>query len=157
MSAPILLVLRILLAVSLYAFLIVGFVILWRDVRQQNALLTGRRVPLISLSIQRAQSPILLRHFAQSDITIGRDPACECSLQDETISARHARLSYHHSQWWLEDLNSTNGTLLNHEKLLMPTVVTDDDRINCGKTTLTISLSAKAINPPTRPLRPMEN
>ena len=157
MSAPILLVLRILLAVSLYAFLIVGFVILWRDVRQQNALLTGRRVPLISLSIQRAQSPVLVRHFTQSDITIGRDPACECSLQDETISARHARLSYHHSQWWLEDLNSTNGTLLNHEKLLMPTVVTDDDRVNCGKTTLTISLSAHAINPPTRPLRSAEN
>jgi pSer/pThr/pTyr-binding forkhead associated (FHA) protein len=129
------------LAFSLYAFLILGFITLWRDIKQQGALLVSRRVPPINLRIQSGDSLQQVRNFLLPEITIGRDPACECPLDNETISARHARLSFHHNQWWLEDLGSTNGTMLNLEKLITPTVVISEDEFTCGDARIIISLA----------------
>jgi pSer/pThr/pTyr-binding forkhead associated (FHA) protein len=148
-SGPVLLVLRFLLALGLYAFLAWAFLNLWRDLRQQSALLATRWVPPISLTVAIADQPPQVKHFKQPEITIGRDPACEYPLDDETVSARHARLSYHHGQWWLEDLDSTNGTLLNQERLSTPTVVISGDEIGCGNTRLTITLSGNMLMPKT--------
>ena len=141
MSGPVVLLLRLMLAFSLYAFLILGFITLWRDIKQQGALLVSRRVPPINLRIQRGDSLQQGRNFLLPEITIGRDPACECPLDNETISARHARLSFHHNQWWLEDLGSTNGTMLNLEKLTTPTVVISEDEFTCGDARIIISLA----------------
>jgi pSer/pThr/pTyr-binding forkhead associated (FHA) protein len=150
MSGPVVLVLRLLLAVSLYAFLGWAFVSLWRDIKQQGALLASRKAPPISLTLTCREFAPQVRHFDQPDVTIGRDPTCECPVNDEAISARHARLNFHHNQWWLEDLNSTNGTLLNQEKLVMPTVVMSDDEFKCGGTCFVISLAGDIIMPPTK-------
>jgi pSer/pThr/pTyr-binding forkhead associated (FHA) protein len=69
---------------------------------------------------------------------IGRDTKCDLSMMDEALSAHHARLSHHHGQWWLEDLNSTNGTFLNREKLTTPAVVITGDHFKCGNTVFSI-------------------
>jgi pSer/pThr/pTyr-binding forkhead associated (FHA) protein len=66
------------------------------------------------------------------EVIIGRDPHCEYPIPDETISAHHARLSFHHNQWWLEDLRSTNGTLLNGEKVDIPTIIVSGDEVCLG-------------------------
>ena len=150
MSGPVVLALRLLLAVCLYAFLGWAFVNLWRDIKQQGVLLASRKVPPISLTITRGESASQVRHFIQPEVIIGRDLACECPVDDESISARHARLSFHHNQWWVEDLDSTNGTLLNHEKLAMPTVVITDDEFKCGETRFFISLTGDILMPPTK-------
>lgn len=73
-----------------------------------------------------------MRYFSQAEISIGRDPGCDIPIFDETISARHAQLTYHHNQWWLEDLTSTNGTRLNAARITTPTVITSGDEIQCG-------------------------
>jgi len=142
MSGPIVFALRLLLTVSLYAFLGWAFVTLWRDIKSQSVLLSNRKVPRISLTVVSANFGPRVRHFTQAEVTVGRDPACECPLVDAATSARHARLSYHHNQWWLEDLGSTNGTLLNQEKLTVPTVVISGDEFRCGETLITITLAA---------------
>jgi len=149
MSGPVVLVLRVMLAVSLYAFLGWAFISLWRDIKQQGELLSTRKIPSISLIINHGLPGSRVRHFSFPEVNIGRDPACECPVEDEAISARHARLSYHNNQWWLEDLNSTNGTLLNKEKLAMPTVVMSEDEFLCGKTRFIISLTGDILSPPT--------
>jgi hypothetical protein len=141
MSGPVVLALRALLALSLYAFLGWAFFSLWREITQQGALLASRRVPPLSLAIRRGNATMQTRHFIEAAITIGRDPACEYSINDDSVSARHARLSYHHNQWWLEDLGSKNGTLLNRQKLVMPTVVVSQDEFTCGETGFTITLT----------------
>jgi pSer/pThr/pTyr-binding forkhead associated (FHA) protein len=150
MSGPVILALRILLAASLYAFLGWAFFSLWRDIQQQGKLLASRIVPPISLIIARGEPAPQVRHFIQPEVTIGRDPACECTVDDEAISARHARLSFHHNQWWLEDLGSTNGTMFNQEKLSMPTVVISEDEFKCGDTRFIISLDGEILMPPTK-------
>lgn len=150
MSGPVVLVLRVLLAITLYAFLVWAFVNLWRDVKQQADLLAARKIPPISLTIDRGEPGRQVRHFILPEVTIGRDPACECHVDDEAISARHARLSYHHNQWWLEDLNSANGIQLNREKIAMPMVVMSDDEFICGGTRFIISIAGDILVPPTK-------
>jgi hypothetical protein len=142
MSGPIVLALRVLLALSLYAFLGWALYTLWRDLQQEAQKLTSRRAPGINLSIQESDGLPVMKYFIQSEITLGRDPICDLTIPDETASARHARLSYHHGQWWVEDLGSMNGTFLNQEKLTVPVVLTTGDEIRCGKARLTVNLTA---------------
>ena len=56
--------------------------------------------------------------FKQDGVIIGRD-AAEAALviKSDSISRRHARIFYSDSDIWVEDLNSTNGTVLNGNRL----------------------------------------
>lgn len=152
MSGPIVLALRLVTALALYGFL--GWVLyfLYREVQRQSYTLANRRVPGISIMIRHKGVPPTLKHFAQPEITMGRDPGCDVPIMDDTVSARHAQLVYHHGQWWLEDLASTNGTMLNGSPITMPTVITSGDEIRCGSTQLGISLSENVIIEPTQRL-----
>ncbi len=142
MSGLIFLVLRIILSVVLFIFVWVVMTTLWRDLRHQNGLLMLEQVPLLILQMKTPQ-PQSPRHFIISEIYLGRDPACQFELTDSTISARHARLSYHHSQWWVEDLHSTNGTFLNHDRVVIATVLTDGDELRCGQVTFVVGIAKK--------------
>lgn len=150
MSAPFVLALRVLLAMSLYAFLGWALFTIWYELRAQGTLLATRKIPGIYLNIQINDQPPLQRYFSQSEILLGRDSHCDLPLPDDTVSVRHARLSYHHGQWWLEDLGSTNGTRLNQDIVSIPTVVINGDFIECGKASITINLGLDAISPPTQ-------
>lgn len=132
MSAILLLVLRILLAVALYAFLAYALSTLWRDLKRQGELLAVRQPPPITL-ITELDSPPFTRQFSCSEIIMGRDSTCDFPLNDQTVSSYHARLSYHQNQWWLEDMGSTNGTLLNGEAVTTPVVITNADALRLGQ------------------------
>jgi pSer/pThr/pTyr-binding forkhead associated (FHA) protein len=150
MSAPFVLALRVLLAASLYAFLGLTLLTIWRELRAQGTLLATQKIPGISLNLQSGEQPPRQKYFTQSEILLGRDSHCDLPLLDDTVSVRHARLAYHHGQWWLEDLGSTNGTLLNKEKVSIPTVVISGDQIDCGKVSIKINLGPDSANPPTQ-------
>jgi pSer/pThr/pTyr-binding forkhead associated (FHA) protein len=152
MSGTVVLALRILTALALYGFLGWVLVFLYREIQRQGMILTNRRVPGISIMVTPAGKQGTLRYFNQAEITIGRDPGCDIPLQDDTISARHAHLTFHHNQWWLEDLASTNGTRINQLPITTPTVITSGDEIQCGGTGLSVSLSENVIIEPTQRL-----
>lgn len=136
MSGIIFLILRLLLALALFAFL--GYVLwtLWSDLKRQDEILAARRLPPIQLSLSDGSQ----RRFSTPEVVIGRDPTCEMVLDDPTVSNNHARLSYHHGQWWLEDLHSTNGTALNGVAVTAPLVVTGGDVVRCGQVELHLTL-----------------
>ncbi len=140
MIATIVLILRLLLAVTLYTFLGWTLWTLLRDLKQQGDKLAAQKKPAITLFVKLDQSKEGLHRFSQPEIMIGRDPNCDLSLMDDALSAHHARLSHHHGQWWLEDLNSTNGTLLNQEKLTTSAVVITGDEFKCGNTVFGIQV-----------------
>ncbi len=157
MSGSIVLALRLLMALALYAFLAWALLILWREIRRQGQTLSNRRVPSISLAVRQENGTQATRHFSQPEIILGRDPGCDIPLTDDTVSTRHAQLTYHHGQWWATDLSSTNGTFLNENILHMPTVITSGDEIKCGKVSLFISLTSDAFVSPTQRLDKKEN
>jgi pSer/pThr/pTyr-binding forkhead associated (FHA) protein len=139
MSAIFLLILRVALAIMLYAFLGWVLVTIWRDLKKQAGQMAVSQVVPVRLSVETEEG-LKEIHLSTPEITLGRDPGSDCPLNDKTVSNRHARLSFHHQQWWLEDLGSTNGTFLNQEAITSPMVVTSGDQITCGKISLTIIL-----------------
>jgi len=140
MSGILLLGLRILAALALYAFLGWALFLLWRSLRQEALELSTRQVTPLDLCINSPDQENVTLHFISGEVVIGRNDDCECKLTHGTVSARHSRLTFHHKQWWLDDLQSTNGTKLNGDKLQTPTVVVNGDTIKCGEITLTVIL-----------------
>jgi hypothetical protein len=65
------------------------------------------------------------------DFLIGRSFDCHLVLNDSLISARHAKIIKTGEQYELLDLNSTNGTYVNNEKIEKKTLRTGD-RIKFG-------------------------
>ena len=51
----------------------------------------------------------------QAPIVIGRHPDCEVQVDDGSVSRRHAQIVYVKPHYYLEDLNSRNGSMLNNE------------------------------------------
>jgi len=146
MSGIILLVLRIAMTVTLYALLGWVLLLMWRTLKQETLFLSARKAVPLTLELDTPEESPQIFHFTDRDVIIGRDPDCECVLADETISARHARFAYHHSQWWVEDLGSRNGTSLNGAPLTTPTILIHGDTVKCGKTTLKIILEDESIS-----------
>lgn len=145
MTATLLLILRFALAVVLYAFLTLALLTLWRDLRTQQSTLTARQAPPLRLTI-RAGENTYIQNFNHSPVLIGRGQHCDCAIDDRTLSTQHSRLSYHHHQWWLEDLGSTNGTLLHGEAVTTPVVLASGDPITCGKVEITIQIETSFIH-----------
>lgn len=75
---------------------------------------------------------------SEEALTIGRLPDCELVIDDPSVSKHHARIAWKSgaSLAILEDLDSSNGTLLNGKKLAGPTVLKDNDLLAVGKVTL---------------------
>ena len=140
MIATIVLALRLALAITLFAFLGWAFYTLLQELRQQGLKLSSQKKIGITLHVKIEEGKESVRHFTQTEIVLGRDANCDLSIMDEALSAHHARVTYHHGQWWLEDLNSTNGTFLNHEKVTTPVVVITGDEFKCGNTTFSIRI-----------------
>jgi hypothetical protein len=140
MNAVIFLVFRIIIILSLFAFLFWAFGVLWLDLRFQAKRLNKVKAPPISL-IRRFGEDCQTARFTSFDVVLGRDPSCDWQVQEHSLSARHAKLSYHHGQWWIEDLNSSNGTYLNEEPVTTDMVVTNHDQLRCGNILFDIELS----------------
>ena len=136
------LVLRLALAVVLYVFLGWTLSILWQEVKQQGELLASQKRPAIQVSASLETGKEIRQRYSKVEVTIGRDPNCDFPILDEAVSAHHARISYHHSQWWLEDLNSTNGTFIGKNKVSVPTVLIASDQFRCGNTLFSVEMDA---------------
>jgi pSer/pThr/pTyr-binding forkhead associated (FHA) protein len=137
MSGTLLLALRLALAAGLYGFLLWALYTLWRSLQAHSERLAARQPPPITLTPAGDGAP---ERFTLPLVIIGRDPACECPIEDPTVSTQHARLSYHHNQWWIEDLHSRNGTYLNQEPVTAPIVLTNADQLRCGQVVFTITI-----------------
>jgi pSer/pThr/pTyr-binding forkhead associated (FHA) protein len=135
--AVILLVLRIVSALVLLGFLGLIAWLIYQDLKATSALLSeGQRVRG-TLTVTRDDSeprPTITQHPLLPVTSIGRAKSNALVIEDEYASSRHALLSLRGKQWWLEDLESRNGTLLNDNPLVAPAVVTSGDVITIGST-----------------------
>jgi len=63
--------------------------------------------------------------LGRGSLVIGREQGCDLVLPDGSVSRRHAELRRNGDDYYLSDLGSTNGTLVNGERV-------DDRRLETG-------------------------
>lgn len=65
-------------------------------------------------------------------VTLGRKEDNTVILNDPYASGHHAKLYLKNTEYYIEDLNSTNGTLLNDEKVEGKVAIEAGDEISIG-------------------------
>jgi len=101
-----------------------------REALEPSATLSPRpnRLVVVEGSLTGTQIPL-----ASSAILIGRSPSCTLVLDDDYSSSRHARIFPQADQWMVEDLDSTNGTFVNGERVYQPTPVPIGASVRVGQ------------------------
>lgn len=86
-----------------------------------------------SLRIARGPQTGLVFDLPQGTTTLGRADAADITLDDTTVSRRHAELRRAGERVVLCDLGSLNGTYLNRQPLAGDAELADGDEIWTGK------------------------
>ncbi len=84
------------------------------------------------------------RYEFSSNIEIGRGLESGLSIDDPTISRRHAELRRQDSEWWIRDLESQNGTGVNGRPVTRPTRLSEGDQVRLGEVFLDFHRGTKA-------------
>ncbi len=81
----------------------------------------------------------ILKHIEtdKSEITIGRGTNNDIQIDNLAVSKTHAKIIKHPGHYTVEDLKSTNGTLLN-DKQIQKANLSPNDIVTIGKHTLQI-------------------
>jgi S-DNA-T family DNA segregation ATPase FtsK/SpoIIIE len=82
----------------------------------------GRRIPLA----------------AGASVQVGRDPACELTLDDDRVSRRHLHIGVGSRSVQVTDLGSSNGTYVDGDRITGTVTLKPGQTITVGATTLTI-------------------
>ncbi len=134
-----LLIIRLLIAAALYAFIAWTVYTLWIEVYRKGLNKEKNSVPTLIIKFSDEQGE-KIQYITRPVAIMGREQDCDVCIADRSVSSRQARFSYHQNQWWVEDLNSTNGTFLNRDLLRQPAVLVSDDLISCGNTDLNLQI-----------------
>ncbi len=91
----------------------------------------GKAPEGIALQVERpGAAPEVIQ--VKDSCVLGRGQACTIVFDDATVSKLHARLNVDGARAVIEDLDSTNGTLLNGRRLSGPAALQRGDRIGLG-------------------------
>ena len=126
----------------LNAFLLLSFLgtlawLIYRDVRLTNKQLNqSQRLPsqLIVIVSEDDSLPIGSVYPLLPVTSIGRSTSNLVTLDNNYTSGEHALITRRGDMWWLEDLDSRNGTLLNGILLTEATIISPGDVITIGNT-----------------------
>jgi FHA domain-containing protein len=135
-------ILRLAAAVALYAFLVALLITLARDVSSatRQAQLPARSAG--ALIIVGHDDEVLLEAGARYPLapltTLGRASTCSVVIPDSFASNDHAHVFQRGGQWWLEDMHSRNGTVLNDVPVSEPMVLSSGDVISIGRVKLRV-------------------
>jgi hypothetical protein len=138
--------LRVISGLALLALLVLIFAALWRDYRGTLAQMeAGRRVYGHLVALQEVNGSYLPTgvHYPLLSLTsLGRSPTNTITLNDTFASSEHAMIILRNGQWWLEDRQSRNGTLLNDTPITQPIVIADGDIVGIGTVRLQLVLES---------------
>jgi hypothetical protein len=146
-----------------YCFLALVYLFLFRVVRTVLAELRPGRIPVPSTGVAADAAPVAAMAPSRrersgkkwelviveppnrageafslgEELSVGRGAGCAVVLADDTfVSTVHARIFMRGSDPYVEDLGSTNGTLLNGETVVEPTRLRPGDRVQFGQTAM---------------------
>lgn len=153
-------VLRFLILGILYLFIFKIIIFIFDDLRQSSDVTTNRAEmgqgevenQAVLVVIASTDNEFLpgTRVYLRNKILLGRSPDSDIKINDKFVSSEHAVISYRNGQYWIEDLNSLNGTYLNGTKLNEPAVLADGDRLRVGGVSFEFVRWAYAVEPDNR-------
>ena len=97
--------------------------------------------PRVSLLVYGRDHAQIVQMTAEHPIIIGRIPPSDLPIADMSLSRQHARFVLQGDQVVVEDLGSTNGTLVNGQRI-QRAKVGPDDRVSLGSVTVTVHVMA---------------
>lgn len=155
MDSIVLMIFRIGLLVLLWLFVLLALNAMRRDANGAGAVAAeGARKSAapspVAASLRRGtpravtvtEGPLVGSHMEISsleEVVLGRSPSCDFQLGDDYSSSRHARLFRRGSDWFVEDLDSRNGTFVNGYRIEQPERVGVDTDIKVGRTTVRLA------------------
>lgn len=156
----ILLALRMLAVVVLYAFLFVAVWVVWRDLksasseRQQEIpsdLVNSEPIPsgwllVMSPADTSLQVGDLVALLPRA--TLGRSASNHIVLSDPSVSSYHARIDWRSGDWWLTDLGSKNGTRLNGAPMSVAMPLVDGDVVGLGLVSFEFKIETESTRDP---------
>jgi pSer/pThr/pTyr-binding forkhead associated (FHA) protein len=80
-------------------------------------------------------------------VTLGRDPECTVVLDDGNVSRFHARLVFHNSAIWVQDVGSRNGVFLNEKRVVRHKQFGPGDELVIGEHAFTLELELLEAEP----------
>jgi hypothetical protein len=89
--------------------------------------------PSYQLVMRTGPTPGKIFPVEKNEIFIGRDLGNDVVISDAEISRRHARLVMQAGGFVLEDLGSTNGTVVNGQRLMGPYLLRPGEVITLGE------------------------
>jgi len=94
-------------------------------------------LPYIQLEVVGGPMDGERRRVETASFAIGRGEMNDLTLhQDPTISNRHARIAREGRHYWLEDLNSSNGTFIGDKRIRERSLIGAGSVFVVGRTTL---------------------
>lgn len=78
-------------------------------------------------------------HPLTGECLLGRHRSCQIQIKDGASSRQHCKVYASDGLWWVEDLGSANGTLLNGAKIAGRKKLRDKDKISIGQTVISFS------------------
>jgi hypothetical protein len=95
--------------------------------------------PQAELTIESGPDAGHTYRATENALRMGRSPDNDLILRDPATSGHHARVERRGEQFWIVDLGSTNGTLVNGEPV-QEKELSHDDRITIGQNAVHFSL-----------------
>jgi hypothetical protein len=153
MSDAVLTVLKFCLLALLYLFLIRVVWIVARELRGTPAPkpaavpVSVATAPGVAARARRSWRLVVVKPDAErgrafavdGEGTLGRGGGCTVPLTFDTfVSTVHARTYERDGALWVEDVGSTNGTMVNSNRIDKPTRVRKGDRVQVGETVLEV-------------------
>src|ERR1700704_1353412 len=83
---------------------------------------------MATLTIQLAGLPPVAHVLRDDTITVGRMKGNNIVVDDVSVSLTHARITRKNGEFYLKDLNSTNGTVVNGQRI-NEAKLRDSDRV----------------------------
>lgn len=86
-------------------------------------------LPIPTLIVQRQEDEDAEVQWEQPVLTVGRDPQNEVVIDHKLASRRHARFEKDEVGFYIRDLESTNGTYLNGQKITGSQLLRNNDEV----------------------------
>ena len=102
--------------------------------------------PIRRISLRVLNGPDIGRDIIsdQPNIRLGADPLCDFVLSDPTVSRNHAEVRFRNGQYTLADLNSTNGTFIDDERVEQA-ALEDGALFRLGRTELRLDVRTEKV------------